>query len=100
LYYLLQSLNFINNDAAVPGLNRTQALSNKFFLPTENLIEQFDDICSKLFAQKENLESQNHKLVQSRDLLLSRLISGKLPVDDLEIHFPPSMKSAEEPIHA
>jgi type I restriction enzyme S subunit len=29
-----------------------------------------------------------------RDLLLPRLISGKLRVDDLDIQFPPSMQDA------
>jgi type I restriction enzyme, S subunit len=39
LFFLLQSLNFINNDAAVPGLNRNQAYSNKFYLPSQSLID-------------------------------------------------------------
>lgn len=29
LYFLLRSMNFINNDAAVPGLNRSQAYANE-----------------------------------------------------------------------
>ena len=33
--------------------------------------------------------------VDSRDLLLSRLITGKLSVEDLDIKFPPSMRSPE-----
>ncbi|NUM48843.1 MAG: restriction endonuclease subunit S [Anaerolineales bacterium] len=94
LYYLLQSLNFINNDAAVPGLNRTQALSNQFYLPCKNLISMFDEICMPLFQQKEKLETKNALLRKSRDLLLPRLISGKLPVDELDIHFPPRMQEA------
>ena len=41
------------------------------------------------------LSSTLSNLQQTRDLLLSRLIAGKLAVDDLDIHFPPGM--AAEP---
>lgn len=34
-------------------------------------------------------------LVTSRNILLSRLITGKLSVEDLDIHFPPSMGNSE-----
>ena len=34
----------------------------------------------------------NQTLTQTRDLLLPRLISGKLSVEDLDIQFPPSMQ--------
>lgn len=33
-------------------------------------------------------------LTKTRDLLLPRLISGKLSVEDLDIQFPPSMHEA------
>ncbi len=39
LFYLLKSMNFINNDAAVPGLNRNQAYSNNVLEPELSLIE-------------------------------------------------------------
>ncbi|WP_419224715.1 restriction endonuclease subunit S [Acinetobacter sp. A2] len=39
-----------------------------------------------------NLELQNRKLEVMRDSLLPRLISGKLSVENLDIHFPPSMQ--------
>lgn len=35
-----------------------------------------------MFSNKEKLEEANEKLKQSRNLLLSRLISGKLPVGE------------------
>jgi len=41
LYFLLKTIPFINSDAAVPGLNRKQAYSNKFFLPQKKLIESY-----------------------------------------------------------
>ena len=96
LFFLLQSLNFINNDAAVPGLNRSQAYSNTFYLPPQFLIEKFAETTKTIFNFKNNLKEQNKTLQQTRDRLLTRLISGKLSVEDLDIHFPPSM-TEEEP---
>jgi len=46
-----------------------------------------------LLDQKLALARINDQLAQTRDLLLPRLISGKLRVDDLDIRFPPSMQA-------
>ena len=45
-----------------------------------------------LFAQVRVLFAQTAHLARSRDLLLLRLISGRLSVDALDIAFPASMK--------
>ena len=37
------------------------------------------------------LLTQNDELKKARDMLLPRLISGKLPVENLDIRFPQSM---------
>jgi type I restriction enzyme S subunit len=95
LFFLLRSMNFINNDAAVPGLNRNQAYSNQFFLPPGNLIERFAAAANPLFELKRQLTKCNALLVASRDLLLPRLISGKLSVESLEIRFPPGMAGSK-----
>ncbi len=95
LYYLLQSMNFINNDAAVPGLNRNQAYSNKLFLPQKELIVQFTKIIEPVFNQKKSLLTMNECLVKTKSMLLPRLISGKLSVENLDIQFPPSMLEEE-----
>lgn len=94
LFFLLKSMNFINNDAAVPGLNRNQAYSNQFFFPGGDLIARFAKVVNPIFEAKHQLQSQIENLTQTRDLLLPRLISGKLSVEDLDIQFPPSMREA------
>jgi type I restriction enzyme S subunit len=40
---------------------------------------------------KHQLQTQNENLTKTRDLLLPRMISGKLSVEHLNIQFPPSM---------
>lgn len=83
IFYLLNTMNFISGDAAVPGLNRGQAYSNKIFLPGNNLIEEFHNLLFPIFEQIKNLKEQVILLKQTRDLLLPRLISGKLRVKGL-----------------
>ncbi|MBU2515347.1 restriction endonuclease subunit S [bacterium] len=92
LFYLLKGLNFINSDAAVPGLNRKQAYSNKVFFPILDLIQNFDEKLNSVGKQINRLQLSIVNLKQTRDRLLTRLISGKLSVENLDISFPPSMK--------
>ena len=93
LFFLLQSMNFINNDSAVPGLSRQQAYSNKLLFPPDELIKQFSVKAESLFKMKQILSVQVELLKATRDALLPRLISGKLSVDALDIRFPPGMLS-------
>ena len=95
LFFLLRTMNFINNDAAVPGLNRNQAYSNQLFYPGSDLVAKFAEMADPIFDAKHQLQAQNENLNQTRNLLLPRLIAGRLPVEDLDIQFPPSMKTEE-----
>ena len=60
--------------------------------PPEPVMNKFAELQAPLFGKIDTLLQQNESLRQTRDLLLPRLISGKLRVEDLEIQFPPSMK--------
>lgn len=85
IYYNLKTHNFINNDAAVPGLNRNQAYSLPFILPTVNLLDKFQNFVQPIFQHLNNLKIKNNNLRQSRDLLLPKLISGEIDVEALDI---------------
>lgn len=61
------------------------------FWPGETLVQEFNKIAVPIFEQVGVLLESNAALQRTRDLLLPRLISGKLPVEDLPIAFPPSM---------
>lgn len=64
-----------------------------FFVPTppQAIRNKFSGIISPMFESVALLSQENVKLTQTRDLLLPRLISGKLSIEDLAIRFPPSM---------
>jgi type I restriction enzyme S subunit len=85
VYYNLLQQNFINNDAAVPGLNRNQAYSLPLLIPTAAILQKFSNFIEPLFSQTRNLRIRNQNLRQTRDLLLPKLISGELDVSELGI---------------
>lgn len=87
-----------NTGSAIPHANKEFIHRLVMFLPeNENLIEKFNVLYRNLFEQMLNLARQKELLLQSRDALLPRLISGKLSVEHLDIQFPPGM---EESAHA
>jgi type I restriction enzyme, S subunit len=59
--------------------------------PPEPIITEFTRIESPLFASIDALLRTNRKLIETRNKLLPRLISGKLSIENLNIEFPPNM---------
>lgn len=80
LYHVLQTMQFVSTDAAVPGLNRNWAYSRKLLLPPIDIKDQFLAVVSKKFEAIKNLQQQNQKLTQARDFLLPRLMNGDIKV--------------------
>lgn len=85
IYFNLLEQQFNNTDAAVPGLSRNQAYKNKFLLPAGNILELFTSIIKPIFNQSELLINKNNNLCKTRDLLLPKLISGKIDVESIKI---------------
>lgn len=63
----------------------------KILKPEKKLVEQYESKVQPMFKEMEFLLQKVDLLKKSRDLLLSRLISGKLSVEGLDIRFPESM---------
>ena len=53
--------------------------------PTDELIEQFNEIMRPIVDQRSILYLQNVNLIQTRDLLLPKLISGEIDIENLDI---------------
>lgn len=66
----------------------------RLFEPKIDLIEKYGEIVNPFFDEINTLLKKNKTLQETRDLLLPRLISGKLSVEDLEIE---SIDKAAEP---
>jgi len=77
LFYLLPTLNFINSDAAVPGLSRQQAYCLEILVPPADLLSKFCIFAGIFEGQASLLQRRNQTLRQTRDLLLPKLLSPK-----------------------
>lgn len=88
VYFALRQLDFIDSHAAVPGLNRDQAYGLPFVVPNAQTLAAFERVANLMFSMKRNLEQNSRTLRTTRDLLLPRLISGEVDVDDLDIQIP------------
>lgn len=80
VYFNLQTQNFLNNDAAVPGLNRSQAYSLPLLVPDDKRLAEFENLCDSMLGLARLLMRKNINLRTTRDLLLPKLISGELDV--------------------
>lgn len=80
LYYCLKGLNYVSSDAAVPGLNRNAAYQLELIVPNESEVLRFEEEIKPYFSMKRNLEIQNQKLKEARDILLPRLMNRTIEV--------------------
>jgi type I restriction enzyme, S subunit len=78
------------------SINASAIGSTAFIYPDFDLMRLFDEEVSALREEMVCLSKLNDNLVKTRDGMLPRLISGKLDVEKLDIHFPPSMLSEAE----
>jgi type I restriction enzyme, S subunit len=91
MYQLTKSNNFqtsvvnIAQGAAQPNISGTQIGSIQFPAPSMELIQRYEEICNSIKDQVLLLNYKNQILRQTRDLLLPKLISGKIDVSDLDI---------------
>jgi type I restriction enzyme S subunit len=63
-------------------------------LPPDELQKKFEDMVKPIIEMRDGISLANIELRKTRDLLLPRLISGKLSVENLDIRFPPGMEEA------
>lgn len=84
LYYLLKNRffkdNIVGNGSIFASVSKDELLNQKFLIPERNLMMQFEKIVSKMDKQIENLDSKNKKLIEARDRLLPKLMSGEVEV--------------------
>ena len=84
-YFLMLTMSdnlraIASGGTATLNLNKGQFENIKVVLPPDDLLEEFDNLVSPIINQLENNLIQNEGLVDLRDSLLPRLISGKIKV--------------------
>ncbi len=73
------------NGVAQQNLSPIQLGKTQIVIPNATLIFKFNYLVKPILDQILNLQLQNQNLKQTRDLLIPRLVTGKLNVEDLEI---------------
>jgi type I restriction enzyme, S subunit len=100
LYHWLKSNKetfiLLSNGATFLELAKGKFKNIRIVIPPEGLMRKFSEIQRPLFISIEMILRQQGLLTSTRDRLLTRLMSGKIDVEDLDIQFPPSMALPDE----
>lgn len=83
---LLETLGLetMNTDAAVPGLNRDNAYRQEFAFGGDDLIHAYAEFVGTLTEKSDANQQENQTLVEMRDLLMPKLMSGEIRLKDAE----------------
>jgi type I restriction enzyme, S subunit len=97
LFYKLKEFrdyfNSISQGAAQQNISKEKVYKTPCLVPSKNVVDLFDETIFPLWKNLNLISQTNKKYKYSRDLLLSRLVSGRLPVEGLDIRFPSSMQT-------
>ncbi len=80
-----RDLSSLNAGSAVPSMT-TEILNNmKIIIPSQKILNSFNDIASTLYSSIKQQQQESRRLASLRDALLPRLMSGELKVNDVNI---------------
>lgn len=80
LYFASKANNLEGNGTSQQQLTVPMLKKRKLLIPTENVLAMFQKKTSLIYNEIDNLRHQSSLLARQRDLLLPRLMSGKLAV--------------------
>ena len=85
LYFKFKSLKETlealgSSGATMANVNKGKFESIKILNPDKKVIKLFHDQCEVIFRQILNLQYTNEKLVEARDILIPKLITGEIEV--------------------
>ncbi|TRL63313.1 restriction endonuclease subunit S [Staphylococcus hominis] len=86
--YIEYFINIANDKATTMGhINRKHLSHAKIVLPTQLQLENFDKIFHNLLEKQLNTEEEIKRLIELRDTLLPKLMSGEIEIpDDIEVN--------------
>lgn len=91
LYYALTTDDFVAylvnhaTGSAYPAVNSSDFEKATILVPAQDVLAAFHEITEPMFLAKHCVSEKNTTLRASRDLLLPKLISGQLDVEELDI---------------
>jgi type I restriction enzyme S subunit len=81
----LRRTEFTNTHAAVPGLSREGAYARPFVTPPVALLDIYQTAADQLGIEASALSKQSDSLASLRDLLLPKLVTGRIDVSTLDL---------------
>jgi type I restriction enzyme S subunit len=86
VYQILKKIDYksINRGSNQPLITQTDIKNTNIFFPSNSLINKFEKKISIIFDCHYNCLKQNIILLNLRDLLLPKLMSGEIEVPDME----------------
>ena len=87
VYNSLKRVNFenMNRGSTQPLITQTDLKNIKLLIPEQKILSDFETLIEKLMIYKEENLIQNERLCAFRDLLLPKLMSGKIDVSQVKI---------------
>lgn len=95
LDFMTEKIRNTNTNAAQPGINQGDVKSLPILLPTNKVIDEFNDIIEPVIYLLFNSAKKNQLLRQTRDMLLPRLVTGHIDVSGLDIDILNGVMEAE-----
>jgi len=81
----LHRVQMLNSNAAQPGISQQKLLTLVMAVPTPEVLGAFEDRVRPIVEAIFCLANQDKVLVEARNLLLPRLVSGDLDISDLDL---------------
>ena len=78
--WFVAHMKAIAGGAAYPAVKPPDFEAYELLIPTRLLLKDFDEVAARSFQQMRLLDQQNQRLREGRDLLLPRLMDGRVPV--------------------
>ena len=83
--YIRQQLVNLSNGSVFNNLKTDILKGYPTILPDEETLQRFDGIIKPMFLQMQNLTRESHDLMDLRDTILPRLMSGELDVSGIKL---------------
>jgi type I restriction enzyme S subunit len=76
--------NNLSNGTTMEGINNDGINRIKIIIPKKEILSKFENTINSFYEEIQNLQIQNSKLADLRDLLLPKLMSGEIEVPVME----------------
>jgi type I restriction enzyme S subunit len=85
LLWLRPRFNAMSQGAAQQNISKEKVEATTVAVPPADILTRFAEQVGPLRSASHELHAMNAKLLTTRDLLLSRLVSGRLDISDIEV---------------